>query len=79
MINFYGYDSSGADATVKTDFFDIDPNPSEETFRSHNEMLSLKLCGQMSSINSTLHFGKDGVYERFAGGRHKMYDKITIK
>ena len=26
MINFYGYDSSGADATVKTDFFDIEPN-----------------------------------------------------
>ena len=37
MINFYGYDSSGADATVKTDFFDIEPNPREETFCSYNE------------------------------------------
>ena len=79
MINFYGYDSSGADATVKTDFFNIEPNANEETFRSHNEKLSLKLCGQMSTINSTFHFSKDGVYERFEGGRHRMYDKITIK
>ena len=45
LINFYGYDISGADATVKTDFFDIEPNANEETFRSHNEKLSLKLCG----------------------------------
>ena len=36
VINFYGYDRSGADATVKTDFFDIEPNESEETFRAHN-------------------------------------------
>ena len=36
LINFYGYDSSGDDATVKTDFFDIEPNESEENFRAHN-------------------------------------------
>ena len=37
LINFYGYDKSGADATVKTDFFDIEPNADRETIRSHNE------------------------------------------
>ena len=45
MINFYSYDRSGADATIKTDFFDIEPSVNEETFRSHNENSSLKLCG----------------------------------
>ena len=28
MINFWGYDSGAADAEVKTDFFDIQPDDS---------------------------------------------------
>ena len=44
LINFYGYDTSGADATVKTDFFDIEPNANAETIRTHNQK-SLNLCG----------------------------------
>ena len=37
MINFWGYDKGAAEAEVKTDFFDVEPNESAVNFQSHNE------------------------------------------
>ena len=79
MINFWGYDKGAAEAEVKTDFFDVEPNENAVNFRSHNEDSCLSLCGQMSSLNTTYKFDKDGDYERIFFGKHRMYDKITIK
>ena len=50
MINFWGYDKGAADAEVKTDFFDVNPDETSVDFRSHNENSCLSLCGQMNNL-----------------------------
>ena len=46
MINFWNYDQSGADNTeVRTDFFDIAPNPDGETFSGFNASKTMPQCG----------------------------------